>query len=106
MKGHCLCGAVQLEFEPKAPEIHACHCEMCRRWAGSAFVEIDAAHDATRIARIDRFNEEIFGKLAQVRKVEPEPTLDIAFGLLSTKGLRLGGLPLLQSIIHGKPSWF
>lgn len=43
MNGHCLCGAVQVEFEPKAPEIHACHCEMCRRWTGSAFVEIDAA---------------------------------------------------------------
>ena len=41
MKGHCLCGAVRLEFEPKAPEIHACHCETCRRWAGAAFVEID-----------------------------------------------------------------
>ncbi|MCK8463397.1 GFA family protein [Aliiroseovarius sp. S1339] len=41
MNGHCLCGAVQLSFEPKAPELHACHCDMCRRWAGSAFVEID-----------------------------------------------------------------
>lgn len=48
MKGQCLCGAVQLEFEPKAPEIHACHCEMCRRWSGSAFVEIDAARDTLK----------------------------------------------------------
>jgi len=42
MQGHCLCGAVRLSFEPKQPELHACHCEMCRRWTGSAFVEIDA----------------------------------------------------------------
>ncbi len=43
MNGHCLCGEVQLSFEPKVPEIHACHCEMCRHWTGSAFVVIDAA---------------------------------------------------------------
>ncbi len=42
MKGHCMCGAVTLEFEPKEPELHACHCDMCRRWTGSAFLEIDA----------------------------------------------------------------
>ncbi|MCK0126686.1 GFA family protein [Gelidibacter sp. F2691] len=42
MKGHCLCGEVQIAFEPEHQELHACHCDMCRRWAGSAFVEIDA----------------------------------------------------------------
>ena len=42
MQGHCLCGAVTVAFEPKAPQLSACHCEMCRRWTGSAFLEIDA----------------------------------------------------------------
>lgn len=33
-KGHCLCGAVQLEGRGK-PKIEICHCDMCRRWHGS-----------------------------------------------------------------------
>jgi len=34
---HCLCAAVCLEIETEAePEVGACHCGMCQRWAGSA----------------------------------------------------------------------
>ena len=33
-KGHCLCGAVQLEGRG-APKLEICHCDMCRRWHGS-----------------------------------------------------------------------
>ncbi|MEM8554775.1 MAG: GFA family protein [Pseudomonadota bacterium] len=43
LSGHCMCGAVTLTAVPKAPELHACHCEMCRRWTGTALVEIDVA---------------------------------------------------------------
>ena len=43
LNGQCLCGAVRLSVVPSVPELHACHCEMCRRWTGSAFVEIDVA---------------------------------------------------------------
>ncbi|WP_439522565.1 GFA family protein [Marivita sp.] len=42
LAGQCLCGAVTVTFEPIAPKLGACHCEMCRRWTGSAFLEIDA----------------------------------------------------------------
>jgi len=42
LNGRCLCGAVTLSMEAKRPEIHACHCRMCQRWAGSVFLEIDA----------------------------------------------------------------
>lgn len=41
--GTCMCGAVSLSLIPKQDELHACHCEQCRKWTGSAFVEIDAA---------------------------------------------------------------
>lgn len=38
--GHCLCGAVRFRA-PKVPQtISVCHCEMCRRWTGAAFVEV------------------------------------------------------------------
>lgn len=42
MQGSCLCGAVTLEVaKPKQPELHACHCEMCRKWSGAALLEFD-----------------------------------------------------------------
>ncbi|THD85368.1 GFA family protein [Aliigemmobacter aestuarii] len=38
--GGCLCGAVR--FEATLPHLNfgACHCEMCRRWTGSALLGI------------------------------------------------------------------
>lgn len=33
-KGHCLCGAVQLEGRG-TPKLEICHCTMCRNWHGS-----------------------------------------------------------------------
>ncbi|MFZ1726038.1 MAG: GFA family protein [Albidovulum sp.] len=42
ISGQCLCGAVKVTMTPAKREIHACHCSMCRRWTGSAFLEIDA----------------------------------------------------------------
>ena len=41
LTGQCLCGAVRIAVTPAKDELHACHCEMCRRWTGSAFVEVD-----------------------------------------------------------------
>jgi hypothetical protein len=43
MKGRCMCGAVTVDVTPEKQELHACHCDMCRRWTGSVFVEIDVA---------------------------------------------------------------
>ncbi|MBK1695986.1 GFA family protein [Rhodovibrio salinarum] len=35
----CLCGSVHCDVEIDSPEIHCCHCKMCRRWGGGpAFV--------------------------------------------------------------------
>lgn len=41
LAGRCLCGAVTLELRPQKPELSACHCEMCRRWTGSALLVIE-----------------------------------------------------------------
>ena len=41
LHGKCMCGAVVLTIAPRRPELHACNCEMCRRWTGAAFLEID-----------------------------------------------------------------
>lgn len=36
--GQCLCGVVTFTARTKGTEFGACHCEMCRRWTGSAFL--------------------------------------------------------------------
>ncbi len=45
MKGHCLCGAVSFEAKVAEPETHGCHCEMCRRWTGSALLAVMVGPD-------------------------------------------------------------
>ena len=41
MQGQCLCGAVQVNA-PKAREIGACHCQICRRWGGGPLLAVHA----------------------------------------------------------------
>jgi hypothetical protein len=38
--GGCLCGAVRFTAGLTKREFGACHCEMCRRWTGSALLGI------------------------------------------------------------------
>lgn len=33
MKGHCLCGSIEVVAEDQA-EVGLCHCSICRRWSG------------------------------------------------------------------------
>lgn len=38
--GQCMCGAVTFTAEDVPDTYGACHCEMCRRWTGSALVAV------------------------------------------------------------------
>ncbi len=38
--GGCLCGAVRFTAVPEKPEMGVCHCGMCRRWSGGAFMAV------------------------------------------------------------------
>ncbi len=40
--GRCLCSAVTFVAEDVAPELHVCHCSMCRRWAGGPTFSAEA----------------------------------------------------------------
>ena len=40
VNGQCLCGEVKFSA-PEAQHIDVCHCDMCRRWTGSAFIGVD-----------------------------------------------------------------
>lgn len=44
--GGCLCGAVRFDAALAAPDFGACHCEMCRRWTGSALLGMPLPADA------------------------------------------------------------
>jgi hypothetical protein len=41
--GRCLCGAVRFTAELVSTGFHACHCGMCRRWAGGPFMAVRAS---------------------------------------------------------------
>lgn len=39
-KGQCMCGAVRFDARDVPDTFGACHCEMCRRWTGSALLGV------------------------------------------------------------------
>jgi len=43
LKGQCMCGAVTVTAAPQRPNLAACHCEMCQRWASGPFISFQAA---------------------------------------------------------------
>ena len=45
LPGRCLCGAVRFTARPKKPEMDVCHCEMCRRWSGGAWMTVECEPD-------------------------------------------------------------
>ncbi|WP_255564240.1 GFA family protein [Mameliella sp. CS4] len=57
-KGGCMCGAVRFTAQEVPAEAGACHCEMCRRWTGSALIGVTVPlknvtwEDETHLGRI------------------------------------------------------
>ena len=45
--GGCLCGGVRYEYDGEIDEVSLCHCSMCRKAQGSAYVAVSPI-DATR----------------------------------------------------------
>jgi len=40
-KASCLCGKVKISVNNMPSNVGACHCGMCRKWSGSAYMAID-----------------------------------------------------------------
>ncbi|WNO53830.1 GFA family protein [Stakelama saccharophila] len=57
LEGRCLCGAVTISARLPGPELDACHCDMCRRWGGIAFLSTRSVTDPvfTGAEHIKRF---------------------------------------------------
>ena len=47
LKGRCLCGAVTVSATPARPHLEACHCDMCRRWGGIAFMGVQCGPEVS-----------------------------------------------------------
>ena len=45
VKGSCLCGKVKISTTSTNNQVGACHCNMCRKWGGGAFLAIDCGSD-------------------------------------------------------------
>ncbi|TNE45670.1 MAG: GFA family protein [Sphingomonadales bacterium] len=46
LTGKCLCGSVTVTAKAVKPHLEACHCEMCRRWGGIAYVAVQSDDSA------------------------------------------------------------
>ncbi len=47
LSGGCLCGAVRFTAAPEKIEMDVCHCSMCRRWTGGAFMAVNCGASNT-----------------------------------------------------------
>lgn len=46
-KANCLCGQVKVTVANHNNNVGACHCSICRKWAGGPFMAIDCGTDVT-----------------------------------------------------------
>jgi hypothetical protein len=55
IEGHCLCGAVTVQGTPTKGHVEACHCTMCRRWSGLAFLGVGCGSDVEIEGEVVRY---------------------------------------------------
>lgn len=46
-RGRCLCGATGITAKKLSRDVGACHCGMCRKWAGGPLLAVDAGSDVS-----------------------------------------------------------
>jgi hypothetical protein len=45
--GMCLCNSVSITVQSLNKSVGACHCNMCRRWGGGPFMEVNCGSEVT-----------------------------------------------------------
>ncbi|MEM8823121.1 MAG: GFA family protein [Pseudomonadota bacterium] len=66
LDGRCLCGAVEIVVDGGyIAGVGACHCSMCRRWAGMSFSGFEADADAVTVTgEVARYRSSSFAERA------------------------------------------
>lgn len=64
LTGQCLCGAVKFKVEASPTAVFACHCGMCRRWAGgiALYLDIEGAPQFEGEDRISLYRSSEWGE--------------------------------------------
>ncbi len=107
-----MCGAVRIAGTAKKPEVSACHCEMCRRWASGPYFEVPCENvtfqgeDNIAKIRSSEWAERAFCKLCGSNlyyHLIDSSEFQISAGLLDNQSdLRL----VLQVFVDKKPPFY
>jgi hypothetical protein len=46
-RGRCVCGATNVTAKTVSRSVGACHCGLCRKWAGGPFMAVDCGTEVT-----------------------------------------------------------
>lgn len=117
LKGSCLCGNVQYQYDGTLDEISICHCEQCRKAQGSAFVAVSPIKSASfSILKGEEYLKEYRSSPNKVRVFCREcgsPLYSARDDLPEVKRLRLGTLETpvevknrYHTFTGSKASWF
>jgi hypothetical protein len=113
IEGKCLCGAVTLRATPRRRHVEACHCSMCRRWSGVAYlgvqcgtdVEFDGEEHIVRYRSSDWAERGFCGKCGSNLFFNYLPSG--TYGLLAGLFDRLDGFRFAEEIfIDEKPDYY
>lgn len=113
LEGQCLCGAVTVRATPKRRQVEACHCTMCRRWSGLAYlgvqcgseVEIEGEEHVVRYRSSDWAERGFCGRCGSNLFFHylPKDTYGLLAGLFPDDSLQ----PLSEEIfIDQKPDYY
>lgn len=113
IEGHCLCGAVTMRATPVRRHVEACHCTMCRRWSGHAYlgvqcgtgVEFEGEENVVRYRSSEWAERGFCGRCGSCLFYHylPEGTYGLLAGLFPDDAL----LPLDEEIfIDEKPDYY
>ena len=105
--GRCLCGAVTFTAKGVERHVHACHCGMCRRWAGGPGFVLSAESVAFEGECIEELGflidvVKLFGGLRG--KVQPDEAVfvgrvELAAATVWSNARRLHDVSLLDKLL-------
>ncbi len=118
IEGSCLCGAIGYQHPGPATQAGNCHCSMCRKWSGSAFVSylgvsIDRFAWLRRAGHIARYRssaafERLFCDVcgSSLAAWPTDPTAELTWLMMGALEGRPGAEPEKHIFVGSKADWF